>query len=216
MSNPALVHGIGTARTSRDNLRGRLRCPSSQSNHGLSRPSASPRRPGSRTQRLRRSRWQVFGLAGVLAPKGRLPIGRRFPVPLEGPVRRCAVRSCLPLRGSSGFPPDSLLAPGAPPRDPGEPTCFQYRRIGAEKAKARILCVFKPKHSLRLIGSLSHLYRLEIIANAHTFVFVITRHCEGSRIPSIISGFTAFEPMSSVERSIFHGRDGRNFRYDPS
>ncbi len=45
-------------------------------------------------------------------PFGRFPTGRRFPIPFAGnQCDSCVRRSCSPLRGSSGFKPDSLFAP---------------------------------------------------------------------------------------------------------
>jgi len=49
---------------------------------------------------------QVFGLAGRLLIPASQPVFRKI-----GPVLSRDVRSCLPLRGSSGFSPDSLLNP---------------------------------------------------------------------------------------------------------
>ena len=59
-----------------------------------------------------RARWQVFGLAGgrPVIETAREPTGLRFPGRSCVPVRSRAFRSHLPLRGSSGFLPDSLLA----------------------------------------------------------------------------------------------------------
>src|SRR5690625_5130980 len=55
-----------------------------------------------------RGRWQVFGLAGSARPLGAAPPNsRRFPGPL--PSAGDGFRSRLPLRGSPGIAPGSLL-----------------------------------------------------------------------------------------------------------
>ena len=55
--------------------------------------------------------WQVFGLVDSRAPEDRRPTGRRFPGP-SAPVLDDGGRSHLPLRGSPGFAPGSLLPRG--------------------------------------------------------------------------------------------------------
>jgi hypothetical protein len=55
-------------------------------------------------------RWQVFGLVGShRLSQAAGPTGRRFPG--ASPSADDGFRSHLPLRGSSGFAPDSLLPP---------------------------------------------------------------------------------------------------------
>ncbi len=78
-------------------------------------PSHEARRsnhPGS----VQGGRWQVFGLASAPARR-RVPVVRRFPA-RAGTSACGGPRSRLPLRGSPGFAPGSLLGPGLSARAP--------------------------------------------------------------------------------------------------
>jgi hypothetical protein len=68
--------------------------------------TTSPRRLARYSRRVWRGYWQVFGLAGMAIRKNGISTNpsSRF---LENQWF-LGIRSCLPLRGSSGLSPDSL------------------------------------------------------------------------------------------------------------
>ena len=65
------------------------------------------------------------GMGTLLGRSSDLQASYLLQLPSPG-LNQCfdwSFRSCLPLRGSSGFPPDSLLSPIL---RPGTVKCFQY------------------------------------------------------------------------------------------
>ena len=76
------------------------------------------------------SLWQVFGLAGCLLAQ--LP--NRFSV-----SAMVGVRSCLPLRGSSGFTPDSHLSFASTRKKPQSETTISWIHAGRKAYPLRLL-----------------------------------------------------------------------------